>query len=453
MNLQNIKVADAWTSATNIKGRTEGPEFKDLVASIKEKGVLVPVLARKMKKKVGTEYYEVIAGNRRLVAAREAGLKEIPAQIVEMTDNEAREAQIIENLQRQDVHPLDEAEAYFSLVKTTADIKAVAAKVGKSVNYVQNRIMLCNLIDEAKKAYRAGEINDGHALEISRLSPGGDQQKCLTHVKQSMAYGRSYPVNELTRWIEGTFLHELAFQPWLKDKEAMVAVGPCRECPPETNTLFGEAKTGACTTTRCHKRKMKKYIEWMKEKNPGLVLISTNYSHGAGVLGEYDWERSSKGAKGSKPALIVEGKNRGKVINVSVKKIPVTQMTPEEKKKHEEEIEKKRIAEKKSEEARKALDSRKMDGMLKNIVWPMKESHLEPLFEIMLDRGDDLGDIALRRKLDGKKDEDGEFEDAEAVLRKFFAGASPKEKLGLIIEIAISMLWGSEQDKVMKKFN
>src|SRR2546421_11245199 len=103
--LHAIKISLAYESDTNPRGsRFEGATFDELVASIKEKGVLVPVLARPRKK--GAQEFEIIAGNRRFRAAQIAGLAEIPANVQELTDIEAREAQIVENLQRADVHPL-----------------------------------------------------------------------------------------------------------------------------------------------------------------------------------------------------------------------------------------------------------------------------------------------------------------------------------------------------------
>src|SRR5262245_34603566 len=114
MKVQNIKVADAKPSATNPRGVKfeNDPSFKDLVASVKEKGILVPVIVRPVGKG-----YEVIAGARRLAAAKEAGLDTIPADVREMDDDEAREVQIIENLQRTDIHPLDEGEAFRQLME------------------------------------------------------------------------------------------------------------------------------------------------------------------------------------------------------------------------------------------------------------------------------------------------------------------------------------------------
>ena len=108
MNLQSVKISACYESQTNPRGTDfGGAAFKDLVASVKEKGILVRCLCAR---KHGSAEYEVIAGSRRLRAAKEAGLKEIPAQIVDMNDTAARE-QIVENLQRQDIHPLEEGEA------------------------------------------------------------------------------------------------------------------------------------------------------------------------------------------------------------------------------------------------------------------------------------------------------------------------------------------------------
>ncbi len=455
MQQQKIKVVEAYESKTNPRGNNfKGQAFKDLVASIKEKGVLVPVLAR-LTGSIGKEpHIEIIAGSRRFRAAKAVGLEEIPAYIVEMTDDEAREAQIIENLQRQDVHPLEEAEAYSHMIKTTADIKAVAAKVGKSESYIHNRIMLCNLAEEVKQAYREGEVNDGHAVEIARLSPGGDQQKTLTHIKQETSFGRSLPVRLLSTWIEITFFNELAFQPWLKDKEAMAAVGLCKECPPETNTLFGEVKEGACSTTRCHKRKMQKYIQWMKEKTPGLILVSTEYGSRPGMISEYDYELVAKGTKNSKPGLIVHGKNRGKLITVLVKNQPVNQMTPEEKAAHEKKMKLEREAEKKKQEAETTRENRKMEETLKNITWPLKEKHLAPLFTILTEHADGLDDIAKRRKLEGKRDEEGDYENVHETIKNCFGASDPLTKMQMIVEVALMQMWsGNDRSQMMKKFN
>ncbi|MDD5527756.1 MAG: ParB/RepB/Spo0J family partition protein [Patescibacteria group bacterium] len=449
--LKNIAVADCFLSKTNTAGRNKGTDFDELVASVKEKGVLTPILVRAKEGK-SKPAWEVIAGNRRWAAAKEAGLKEIPAQIVEMTDEEAREAQIVENLQRADLHPIDEAELFVKLVKTADDFKVLGAKLGKSEAYIRNRIMLLNLAAEVQKAYRDGSLNDGHALEISRLTPGDDQHKALKYVQEKQKWGKAVSVKDLKEFIDQEFFDELKFQPWLKDEEAMKAVGECIECPKDTNTLFGEVKAGACTTIKCYRRKMKKYVDWMKEKTPGLVLVSSGYNPKAGVLGEFDYEKAKKSDAKVKSALVVDGKNRGKIINVVITKMPVNQMTAEEKKEHEKELEKQRIADEKREAAEKEREARKMEGALKNITWPIQDKHLNSLAEIAISRADndDMTDIAKRLKLEGKCDEDGEFEDVEKVLRGYWEKAGAQEKLRLIFELFLGTLWGDARNKVIK---
>jgi ParB family chromosome partitioning protein len=165
-SLQSVKVSECVESATNPRGnKFEGKEFDELVASVQEKGVLMPILVRAQKGK-----FEVVAGNRRFRAAKQVGLKEIPAHIAEMTDIEAREAQIVENLQRADVHPLEEGAAYRDLIEQSGyDVEAVGAKVGKSESYVRNRLVLTNLIKKAQQSFREGIITAGHAALVARL--------------------------------------------------------------------------------------------------------------------------------------------------------------------------------------------------------------------------------------------------------------------------------------------
>src|ERR1035441_7098690 len=104
MQLQEVKVSACYESETNPRGKDFGGKaFDELVASIREKGVLTPILVRPSTMKKGD--FEVVAGNRRFRAAYQLKLETIPAQVQAMTDSEAREAQIVENLQRQDVHP------------------------------------------------------------------------------------------------------------------------------------------------------------------------------------------------------------------------------------------------------------------------------------------------------------------------------------------------------------
>lgn len=136
--------------------------LKELSASIKEHGVAQPLLVRKKGDK-----YELIAGERRLRASKLAGLAKVPAVIKEMSDEESLEIAIIENVQREDLNAMDEAESYELLMqefKLTQE--QVAQKVGKARSSIANTLRLVELPKDIKESLRTGEITAGHARAI-----------------------------------------------------------------------------------------------------------------------------------------------------------------------------------------------------------------------------------------------------------------------------------------------
>lgn len=173
--LLSIDIDRITESKTNPKGRTSGTAFDELVASVREHGVLQPVLLRQRSTE---KLYELIAGHRRLAAARIADLQQIPALVVQMSDSEALELQLVENLQRADLHPLDEAEGYARLLKANYDVAKIAAKVGRSPAYVYDRMKLLSLTKEAKQLFRDERFTAGHAVLLARLKPA-DQERAL----------------------------------------------------------------------------------------------------------------------------------------------------------------------------------------------------------------------------------------------------------------------------------
>jgi len=149
-------------------------ELAELSASIRMHGVLQPVVVRR----VGGGY-QLIAGERRLRAARMAGLEQIPAVVRESDERARMELALVENLQREDLPPLDEAEAY-RLLMEEYDLtqEEVATRVGKSRPAVANALRLLGLPDEVKARLRAGELTAGHARAVLSV-PGTDEQVAL----------------------------------------------------------------------------------------------------------------------------------------------------------------------------------------------------------------------------------------------------------------------------------
>lgn len=146
--------------------RARAPQ-EDLVASIRQHGILVPLLVRPCE----DGRYEVVAGSRRLAAAQEIGLPDVPCIIRSCDDAEARALALVDNLQREDVHPLEEAEGYAALLGPSSDISILAAQVGRSVTYIRRRLALRQLVPPVAEACRAGEITVAHAEELARLAP------------------------------------------------------------------------------------------------------------------------------------------------------------------------------------------------------------------------------------------------------------------------------------------
>jgi ParB/RepB/Spo0J family partition protein len=174
-DFQSIPLEQLAPSKHNPRKHFDPTRLDELTASIKEKGVLQPLLVRPN----GTRGYEIVAGERRYRAAKAAGLTEIPAIVRQLNDTEVVECQTIENLQREDVHPLEEAAGYHALMKLGKyDAARIAARVGRSVKYVYDRMKLLELSKEAQDLFWKGKIQAGHAILLARLSPA-DQKRAL----------------------------------------------------------------------------------------------------------------------------------------------------------------------------------------------------------------------------------------------------------------------------------
>jgi len=139
--------------------------LQELSESIKQKGIAQPILVRMRKGE-----YELVAGERRLRAARLAGLTAVPAIVKDFTDEESLELSLIENLQREDLNPMDEAEAYQKLVEEfNLTQQEIAKRVGKARATVANMMRLLELPGEIKSALRQGEITTGHARALTSI--------------------------------------------------------------------------------------------------------------------------------------------------------------------------------------------------------------------------------------------------------------------------------------------
>lgn len=463
MELKNIKLTQLSESKTNPRGADfhKDKAFEELVASITEKGVLQPVLVRLTNRTKNT--YEVIAGNRRTRAAKIAGLAEIPAQVVEMSDVEAMEAQIVENLQRADVHPLEEGEAYRKLIEESKyDYASVAAKVGKTEGYVKQRLFLTNLIGPAADAYRAGKIIDGHAVLIAKLATA-DQTRAL---KAATDRYNTMTVKELKEWIDETIYNNLDNQPWLKNPEAVKAVGKCQECEPDKASLFGPVKEGACTSLKCWARKMEAFIAW-RVKEGKLAKVSSEYGQAPkGVYGRSDYVQVAKAGKDRCKSvhggIVVSGAEIGKELDICTDQNCKTHramksqygMTPKEQEQRKAEAKKQRAAEvrKKEKEAKEFEDGMKKvkfpfsGKMLDAMLWLAIEGHGPQLCRPIAQRNKIEPKEFVKTNWEGKKVKEKDY--AKSIL-EHSQSLDEKGKAKLLVEALLQNTYG---DKVKKFF-
>jgi len=285
-------------SKTNPRRVFDEVSLRELAASIRSQGVLSPLLVRPLTE----NGFEIIAGARRYRAAQMAEAVTVPVRIKQMTDAEVLEAQLVENLIRAEIHPMEEAEGFarlLALEEPKYSIEQIAAKVGKQPSFVASRLKLVDLVPATVDAFYANEIGVGHALLLAKL-PADQQQQALSACFKEVYNGSQsaarilLPVRNLQFWIETNVLLILKDAPFDKrDAQLVPTAGSCADCPKRTGhnkLLFGDdlGKQGdQCTDPRCYNAKLSAHVAKTVAAKPNLVQISTAYGgqkEGSAVL-------------------------------------------------------------------------------------------------------------------------------------------------------------------------
>lgn len=264
---------------------------RELAESVAKNGVLQPILVRAVGKDGGL--YEVVAGSRRFNAAKVAKLETIPARIMQLTDEQALEMAIIENLQREDVSAIEEGRGYRDLIEMRfkanpkvgrqALVDAVAKDVGKSVRYVYTRMKLAELVPDVQKALEAGKISASHADLM--VTFGAEQQKqALKYITRFRDEG-PVGIREFKRWIESELQHDLSAAPWKKDDAQLIpAAGACVNCPKRTGAhpaVNDEPKKDLCLDPVCHSAKRQAFVKLQEIQLVGRHIAAVNPEGGA----------------------------------------------------------------------------------------------------------------------------------------------------------------------------
>jgi ParB/RepB/Spo0J family partition protein len=256
------------SSATNPRKRITDEMINELAASIAKVGVLQPILVRPSP---GTWMkYEIVAGECRHRAAVKAGLDVIPATIRDLTDLEALELQVLENLHRNDLHPMEEAEGFRQLLDSNGYTAAnLAEKIGKSKAYVYASLKLCELCQAGRDAFFEGKLTASTALLIARI-PGEKLQREAVKRVTTPYYGGDMPSyrqavnliqNEFTTNLEKAIFDET-------DPDLVSEAGSCIDCPKlsgNSREIFPDIKSAdVCTDTTCFQIKRHAHIERLK---------------------------------------------------------------------------------------------------------------------------------------------------------------------------------------------
>ena len=341
-SVQDIPLENIRESSSNPRRVFDEAQLRELAANIQSHGVLQAILVRPSPDGAA-ETYELVAGARRFRASKLAGKNTIPATVRDLTDTDARELQLVENLQRANIHELDEGIAYRSLMNLRPDfytVETIAAQVAKSPSYVKGRISLTELIPTAQTAFYEGRLTVAHALELSRLQ-SNDQERALmecfpghrsTNSILKDRKAEALTVRQLREWIERKIHLDLKNAPFdTEDANLLPAAGACSSCPKRTGNnplLFPEIKNKSlCMDPACHQAKVQAFVQLrvgplVKEgQKPVQISESPSWQvNGKAPDTLYEGQYRRANREGECPhtqvAVLVDGRKAGTVVHV-----------------------------------------------------------------------------------------------------------------------------------------
>jgi len=262
---------DLTPSATQPRKTFKKNELEELAVSIEQVGVIEPIIARlvsdiedeERRKAAGKKKLEIVAGERRWRSSALARKKNIPAIVRKLSDYEVLEIQLIENGQRADVDPLEEAEGYGRLLKEgKTTVEEIAARVGKSRATIYARITLLEAPEKAKAAYRAGKITVQILLLIARIPNRELAEEATERILKGKWGGEPLSFRDVQNMIGSEYMTQLKGAPFDPRDAALVpAAGPCSTCPKRTGNqketeLFADVgRADVCIDPVCFRLK------------------------------------------------------------------------------------------------------------------------------------------------------------------------------------------------------
>lgn len=266
-------------STTNPRRTFEPSKLVELAQSISISGLIQPITVRPK-----AERFEIIAGARRYRAAQIAELAEVPTRILDLDDAQMLEVQIVENSQREDVHPYEEATGYQRLLGLPGyDVSALASKCSKSPSHIYARLSLLSLIPEVAEAFQKDELTASHANLLARLTAEQQAQAFPNAFRSDYRDDERHllPAKHLAAWIQDNLYLALVEAPFDKESASLLPeAGSCLACPKRTgfNTaLFADVTDDNCLDGECFRSKITAHIESAKVGVANLVQISATW--------------------------------------------------------------------------------------------------------------------------------------------------------------------------------
>lgn len=255
-------LADIRPSYTNRK-RFNQAALEQLAANIAEVGIVQPILIRPVTPTADApQQFEIVAGERRYRAATIAGLRQVPTIIRTLTDLQAREIQLLENLQREDPHPMEEAEGFQELMLNAGyTAERLIDKLKKSRSYIYGRLKLCALTTEVREKFLDDVIPASTALLIARVPVPALQIQALADISAPyQGTGQPMPYRAAVAHVQERYMVDLKralFQ--LGDATLLPLAGACTKCPKKTGNqpdVFTDIKSAdVCTDPFCYAEK------------------------------------------------------------------------------------------------------------------------------------------------------------------------------------------------------
>jgi len=280
-NITMVALANVQPSSYNPRKNFDGESLAELAESIRQQGVLQPIGVRPTEE----NRFEIVFGERRFRASLMAGLEEIPAIVMEISDEQAEEMAVTENLQRKDVTPIEEANAYQRLLESGRhDVQSLAVQFGKNESYIRTRLKFVSLIPEIAQLLEQDEITISVASEICRYGEDIQREVYETHLKEGVQYNswRGMKASEVAKKIEQQYTADLARYSF--DKTL------CLSCPHNTNNmmLFCEGGCGNCANRTCLAEMNAAYLTekavQFVEQYPAVSLCYQEYNYNETVV-------------------------------------------------------------------------------------------------------------------------------------------------------------------------